>query len=118
MPVRDFANRVHLTTHTSVVDRDDRLCARRDEALKQPFIHVQGVRANVDEHRSSTLQHERVDRGDERERRHDHLVVRLNIEQKRRHLQGVGAGSGQQHPGHAQGLLQEGMALLGKRAIP
>lgn len=99
------------------MDRHDRFRARRDLRLKPGFVQVEGIRPHVNENRFRPAQDEGVDRRDKSERGDDDFVAWPDVEQDGAHLQGVGAGGGQQGFGDAELLFKQGMALFRERAV-
>src|SRR5438876_6970220 len=57
-----LANGVHLARYAGIVDEHNCLSARRNQAFQLRFVHVQRVRANIDEYRFCAAQHISVDR--------------------------------------------------------
>ncbi len=114
---RDAQDRVHLATHSRVVDDHDRLRARRQQFLEPRLVEIEGVRAHVREHRSGSAQHERVHRRHEREGRHDDLVAGLDAQQQRGHLQRVGAGRRQHRLRRAGLAFEDRMATACEVAV-
>ena len=111
------SDRVHFAGHAGVVHRHDRPGARRDRGLDQPFVEIERVLPDVDEHRDRAAQHERIRRRHEGEGRHDHFVAALDVEQQRRHVERRGAGMRQQRLGAAGSLLDPLMAAFRERAV-
>ena len=97
--------------------RNDRPGSRRDRGLDQPFIEIERVLADVDEHRHRAAQHERVRRRDEGVGGQDDLVAAFEIEQQRGDVQRGGAGMRQQRLGAAGALLDPSMAALGEGPV-
>jgi len=108
---------VHFAAYTSVMDRDDGLRPGRDLTLEQGFVQVKGIRPNVQEDRPRPAQDKSVDRRDKRKGGNDHFVARLDVQQDGHHIQGVGAGGGQQYFRNAERFFEKLAALFGKRAV-
>jgi hypothetical protein len=115
--LRQGHDRVHLARHAGVVHRNDGPRPGRDGLLDPALVQVEGVLADVDEHRHAAPQHEGIRRRDEGVRGHDHLIARLDVQQQRGHLQRRRAGMGEQGLGAAGLALQPGVALLGEGAV-
>ena len=98
------------------MDGHDRLRARGDRRIDEPLVEVQRVLADVDEHGHGAAQRERVGGRRERERRHDHLVARPDLEQHRGELERRRARRRQQHPRRAEPRLELALAALGERS--
>ena len=107
VPSGQVEDRVHLAADAGVVNGDNGPGARGDQALKLALVQVQRVRPDVDEHGLGAAQDEGVGGGHEGERRHDHLVAGLDVEQQGRHLQRVRAGSGEQGASQSQFVLEQ-----------
>jgi hypothetical protein len=73
------------------VHHDDRLRPLGDRLLDKAFVQVQRVRAAVDEDRDRAAQRVCVRGGAERERRQNDFVSRLQVQQDRRHVEGMRA---------------------------
>lgn len=117
MVAGDRHDRVHLASHTGVVDRHDRLGAGGDRRLNQPFIDVEGVFADVNEDRHPSTKHEGVGRGHKGIGGHDDLIPRLDVGKDGGHLQRCRAGVGEQGLVAAGLIFQPGVALFGEVAI-
>ncbi len=117
MVAGDRHDRVHLASHTGVVDRHDCLGAGCDRCLDQPFVDVEGVFADVHEDRHPPTEHEGIGRGHESVGGHDDLIPRLDVGQDGGHLQCCRAGVGEQGLVAAGLFLQPSVALLGEVAI-
>ena len=119
--LRHRADDVHGAAHAGVVHRHDGACARRDQRLELPFVEIEGVGADVGEHRHRAAQREGVGARDEGERGQDDFIARLEVEQKCRELERMRAGRGEQSSRCAlarrQDLLQERVTPFGERAI-
>ena len=117
VPVRDRQDRVHLAADTRVVHGKDGPRPGRDQRLQETLVEVERVRTDVDEDRARPAQHDRVRRGDEGERRHDHLVARTEVEEQGGELERRRAGRRQQHPAGSEQVLEHSAALLGEHAV-
>ena len=117
MALGDFEDSVHLAANAGIVNRNDRLGLVGDRVLDELFVDVHGVGTDVDKDDLGASEHERVGGGNKGERRHDHLVAGLDLEQERRHFQRMGAGGGQQRLGSAGFLLDPLVAVLGKLTV-
>ena len=69
-------DRVHLAAHAGVVDRDDGFGFVGDGGFNQGFVEIEGIEADVDEHRHSAADGEGIGGGDEGVGWHDHFVNR------------------------------------------
>ena len=69
------------------MDAADSFRLRGNRGLNQLFVDVQRVLTDVDENRHAAAQHKGVSRRDERVGWHDDFIARLNVTEKRRHLQ-------------------------------
>ena len=101
-----------LAAHARVVNGDDRLRALRDERFDPGLIEVQGVGPHIGKDGPRAAQDEGIHRGDKGEGRHDDFIAGPDIQEQGGHFEGVRARRGQQNPGGAEGLLEEGLALL------
>ena len=72
--VGDSLDRIDVARMAVAVHRHDRRRVRRDRRLDPCWIEVERLRVDVDEHRLDAVPEQRVRRGDERERRRDHLA--------------------------------------------
>jgi len=97
--------------------RHDRPRARGNRVLDQFFIQIEGVFADIDEHRNRAAQHERVRGRNEGVGGQDNLVAPFDIQQQRGHVERRRAGVRQQGPGAAGALLDPSMAALREGAI-
>ena len=100
------------------MDRHDDLGARGEGPGQQGFVQVAVVRPDVHEDRGGAAQHKGGGGGRKRERRHDDFVARTDVAQKGGHLQGGGAGMGEQGAAHAEMLFHPGLAAFGEGAVP
>ena len=75
VPFADRAQLVELARVAEHVDGHDRLRPRGDRRVDRGRVEVQRRRVDVREHRRRALEDEAVRRGDERDRRRDHLVA-------------------------------------------
>ena len=80
---------VHVGRQADLVDRHDRLRARRDRALGGGRIEVVGARVDVREDRLRAAVPDGVGGRDERQRRHDHLVAGADAGDVQRELSAV-----------------------------
>jgi hypothetical protein len=108
----DGRDRIHFAGDAGVMHRNDRAGPRRDRILDQPFIEIERVLPDIDEHRHRAAQHERVGGRHEGVGGQDDLVAAFDVEQQRRHVQRRRAGVGQQRPGTAGSFLDPLMAAL------
>lgn len=85
---RQFRKRERLAGMSRIGDVDDRPSARADRFTGPLAGQPRGVGgAHVGEHRGGPCAHDRRRGGGEGERRQDHLVARLEIEQREAELQ-------------------------------
>ncbi len=117
MSAGQIQDRIHITGDPGVVDRDDHPGPFGDSLLQQPFIQIHIVRADIRKYDTRPPLHERVGRGDERVGGHDHLIALAHPGEYRRHLQGVGAGCGQEGMANVKMLLHPLAALLGETSV-
>ena len=115
--VGDRHDRVHLAAHSGVVHGEDGAGAGRDRPLDEQFIEVERVGPDVYEHGTGAAEGDGIGRGDEGERRHDHLVSLAEVEHQGRHLEGRGARGREQHMLHAKPLLHQPAAGLREVAV-
>jgi hypothetical protein len=88
-----------------------------DFRFEQGFVQVKGIRPNVQEDWFGATQNEGVDCRDECKRREDDFVTGSDVQQEGKHLQGMGARSGQQDLRDAKFLLEDCVAFMGEDAI-
>ena len=88
--VADRAERRHVGALAEEVDRNNGLRALRDGGVDACRVQVERVRVDVGEDGRRAEQRGGLGRGDERERRADHLVARANAERHQRDLERVG----------------------------
>ena len=103
---RDRHDGVHLAGHPCVVHRHDGARPLRDGGLDLTLVDIESVGPDVDEDGHAAAKHERVGGRDERERRHDDFVARLNAGDKRRHLERSRAGLRQERPAASDRICQ------------
>src|SRR5699024_1261502 len=82
------------------------------------LVYIHGIRPDIHEDNFRSPQHEGVRSGYKGIGRHDHLIPGTDIRQKSRHLQRMGARSGQQNFLGMIPFLNPSGTLLGKRAVP
>ena len=97
--------------------RNDRAGPRRDRVLDQPFVQIERILPDVDEHRHRAAQNEGIRGRYEGVGRQDHFVAAFDVQQQRRHIQRGGAGVGQQRLGAAGSFLDPLMTALGERPV-
>ena len=90
-------DRIHLTGDTGIMHRHNDLCALCDCRLDLRLINIHCLWMHIYKYNFGTLQHKCICRGYKRVGRHDHLISRLQITEKRCHLQGMCAGSRQKN---------------------
>ena len=90
VPARDVHDRVHVGDAAAPVHRHDRLGARRDLLLDLGGVDVLVI-AHVGIDRRRAHVRDRARRGDERDRRGDHLVALADAERPQRQHERVGA---------------------------
>ena len=117
VPSCNFHDLVHLAGNAGVMNRNNSLGLRCDSCFNQLFIQIKRVRANIHKHDFCPPQHKSVGRTNKGVTRHDDFVTRHDVNQQRRHFQGLGAGRGQQRLFAAQLLLKPMLALLTVFAI-
>ena len=113
----DGRDRIHFAGDAGVMHRNDRAGPRRDRVLDQPFIEIERVLPDIDEHRHRAAQHEGVGGRHEGVGRQDDLVAAFQVEQQRGHVQRGRAGMRQQCLGAAGSLLDPLMTALGERPV-
>ena len=86
-----LADDIHLAADARVVHHDNRACSRRNQPFELPFVEAKRAGMHVAEHGTRATNHEGVDAGHKCERGHDDFVAGLDVEQERRHLEGMGA---------------------------
>ena len=106
---RNLQDGIHLASHARVVHHHDGARGGAHERFELALIQVQRVGAHVAKHRMRAAQDERVDRRDEREGRHDHLIVRRKIEQQGGHFERMCARGRQERLGNAKQLFETTM---------
>src|SRR5580704_17693035 len=94
----DIHNCIHLTSDARIMDRDNSFGRGCDEFLQFALVEIESVGTNVYEPRYSAPQNERVYCGNESEGWYDYLVAGLDVEQERRHFQGIRTGCRKQCP--------------------
>src|SRR5439155_16963659 len=87
VPVRDRAHLVELARTAEHVDGDDSPRPVGDRRLDRCRVHVQRLRVDVREYRRCAFEDEAVRRGDEGQRRRDHLVARADPGNVTEHVQ-------------------------------
>ena len=118
VPARNPDDLVHLTRDTRVVDRHDHPGPLGDGMLDLGLVQVEGVRADVYEHECRSLGHERGRRGREGKARQDDLITRPQSTERRRHLEGRSATSGEERLLGTKALLHPGVALTREGSVP
>ena len=83
----ELEERIHVGRQAQLVHRHDRLRAGRDGTLGGRRIEVVGARVHVREDGGRAVLPDGVRGGDERQRRHDHLVPRSDARDVERELQ-------------------------------
>ena len=78
------------------MNRNDGLCLFGDGVFYFSFVDVHGVRADIHKNGGCAAENKSIGSGNKSIGRHDHLVARLYISQKRSHLRGMGAGGGEE----------------------
>ena len=114
---RDGHDRVHLAGHARVVHDDDDLRAARDGGLDLRLVDVHGVGADIHKDQARPVVGKGVGGGGEGEAWQDHLVPGLKLTQEARHIQGSGAGGGQQHLVGVKALFHPLAAAFGKLSV-
>ena len=104
----DRQDRVHVGHVAAQVDGHDGRGPVGDRRLDLAGIDLECLRVGVDEDRQGVLEQHRVDRGDERVGRNDHLVARLDADRRQRGEEGTRAVGG----GHA--MLRAGQLGVGR----
>ena len=102
VPLRDLRERGHVAGHAVEMHGHDPDRAFRDCRFDGRRIHVPGIGRAVDEDRHSSAVVHRIRRRDIRERRHDDLLSRLQIERHQREVKGrraVARGQRMRRPG-------------------
>ena len=79
----------------------------------KPLIDIQGVFPDIHKGRPGLMQDEGIGGGYEGIGREQDFISFLKIKENGGHLQGVGAGGGQQYPGGLQKVFQKAMAFPG-----
>ena len=87
VPLGDHRQRRHVAGHAIQVNRHDANRALGDRGLDGGGIHVPGIRRAIDQYRRSAAVVHGVGGRDVRERRHDDLIARLEVERHQRQMQ-------------------------------
>ena len=106
----DLHDATHLGADTAVMHRHDGARAFVDGVFDRSLIDAQRVFANIDENGSGAAQHEGIGSARKGKARHNDFVARPDPRQHRGHLQGCGAGGGQQYPRRADRGLEPRLA--------
>ena len=94
---RQFHNRIHLTSHTGIMNRHDGFRLFCDRRLDFCLVDIHGVRTDIHKHAGSSPENESIRRRYKRIRRHNDFIPRLDIRQISRHFQRMGTGSGKKY---------------------
>src|SRR4029077_9481361 len=95
----------------------DRPCAIGDERFEFSLVDIQSAGPYIAEHRARAAKHKCVHRGDERERRDNHFVAGLEVEEQRRELERVGARSGEKRLWDSYFFFEPRVAPLSEVAV-
>ena len=113
----DRNNRVHLTRHACIMHGNNSPGARRDRGLDQPFIQIERVLPDIDEHRNRAAQHESVCGRHKGVGRQDDFVAAFDVQQQRCQIQRRRAGVSQQCLGATSLRFDPLMAAFGERPV-
>ena len=84
----DLIDRIHLGALTEEVHGNDRLGPFRNGPLQQRRIHIEIIRANIDEHRLGPKPGNRPRRGKEGKGHRDHFIAGFQVKSEDDRLQG------------------------------
>ena len=112
VPLGNFHDCIHFTSHTRVMNHANGAGAVRDGRFYQRLVNILRIRPDIHEYGNAAAQHKRVRRGDERIGRHDNLVAWAAVDQQGRHLQCGGSGMNQQNLSGAGAFRKQFMAFF------
>ena len=116
-PARQRDDGIHVRGMPEQVHGQDRARARRERRLQRRGRHVVGLGVDLREDGPRPGHHDRVRRGDARQRRRHHLVARPHAEGHQRHVQRRRAGVGRDGGGGAAEPREPGLQLAHPRAL-
>ena len=81
------------------------------------FVEVQSVGSDINKNRAGAAQHESVHCRNKGERRDNHFITGLNVEEECSHFKRMSAGSGQKNLRYIHHLFENGLAPLRKQTV-
>ena len=114
---RNCHDLIHCTADACIMNRHDCFGLFCNCFLNFCLINVHGIRTDIHKHAGGSPQNKSIRGGYKGIRRHDHFISRLNIRQKRCHLQCMGTGSCQQYVFRLKPFLHPLGTFFGKWTV-